>query len=153
MRVTKYFAFILRIGRTGRGNANGWATTLINNSVEEAVLLDLKHLLIEAKQKVTFTLGISQNVHVLDYFLAFEGASIPCHTPVGARKVLGNYGRRQGLLVLWRSRSQNHQLPQAGCRSAQEDGGRRQEGLPRGEFGRLLTCILCSKVLYFNLLS
>ena len=41
-----------RIGRTGRGNAKGWATTLINKSVGEAVLLDLKHLLIEAKQKV-----------------------------------------------------------------------------------------------------
>ena len=46
------FASIFRIGRTGRGNAKGWATTLINKSVDEAVMLDLKHLLIEAKQKV-----------------------------------------------------------------------------------------------------
>ena len=44
--------YVHRIGRTGRGNAKGHATTLINKSVEEAVLLDLKHLLIEAKQKV-----------------------------------------------------------------------------------------------------
>jgi ATP-dependent RNA helicase DDX41 len=44
--------YVHRIGRTGRGNAKGHATTLINKSVDEAVLLDLKHLLIEAKQKV-----------------------------------------------------------------------------------------------------
>ena len=44
--------YVHRIGRTGRGNAKGHATTLINKAVEEAVLLDLKHLLIEAKQKV-----------------------------------------------------------------------------------------------------
>ena len=44
--------YVHRIGRTGRGNAKGWATTFINKNVEEAVLLDLKHLLIEAKQKV-----------------------------------------------------------------------------------------------------
>lgn len=44
--------YVHRIGRTGRGNAKGHATTLINNSVEDGVLLDLKHLLIEANQKV-----------------------------------------------------------------------------------------------------
>ncbi len=44
--------YVHRIGRTGRGNASGHATTLINNAVDQAVLLDLKHLLIEAKQKV-----------------------------------------------------------------------------------------------------
>ena len=44
--------YVHRIGRTGRGNSKGHATTLVNKSVETAVLLDLKHLLIEAKQKV-----------------------------------------------------------------------------------------------------
>ena len=44
--------YVHRIGRTGRGNASGYATTFVNKSVETAVLLDLKHLLIEAKQKV-----------------------------------------------------------------------------------------------------
>ena len=43
---------LFRIGRTGRGNKKGHATTLINKSVENAVLLDLKHLLVEAGQKV-----------------------------------------------------------------------------------------------------
>ena len=44
--------YVHRIGRTGRGNATGHSTTFVNNSVEGAVLLDLKHLLIEAKQKI-----------------------------------------------------------------------------------------------------
>lgn len=44
--------YVHRIGRTGRGNDMGVATTLINKSVDEAVLLDLKHLLIEAGQRV-----------------------------------------------------------------------------------------------------
>ena len=30
----------------------GYATTFVNKSVEEPVLMDLKHLLIEAKQQV-----------------------------------------------------------------------------------------------------
>ena len=44
--------YVHRIGRTGRGNAIGHATTFVNKSVEEPVLMDLKHLLIEAKQQV-----------------------------------------------------------------------------------------------------
>ena len=44
--------YVHRIGRTGRGNAIGHATTFVNKSVETPVLLDLKHLLIEAKQQV-----------------------------------------------------------------------------------------------------
>lgn len=41
-----------RIGRTGRSGKTGLATTFINKTNDESVLLDLKHLLIEAKQKV-----------------------------------------------------------------------------------------------------
>ena len=41
-----------RIGRTGRRGKRGTATTFINKTCETSVLLDLKHLLIEAKQKV-----------------------------------------------------------------------------------------------------
>ena len=44
--------YVHRIGRTGRGNASGHATTFVNKAVETAVLLDLKHLLIEAKQNI-----------------------------------------------------------------------------------------------------
>lgn len=44
--------YVHRIGRTGRRGQVGMSTTFVNRSIEEAVLLDLKHLLIEAKQKV-----------------------------------------------------------------------------------------------------
>lgn len=44
--------YVHRIGRTGRSGKQGLATTFINKSNDESVLLDLKHLLIEAKQKV-----------------------------------------------------------------------------------------------------
>lgn len=44
--------YVHRIGRTGRSGKQGVATTFINKSNDESVLLDLKHLLIEAKQKV-----------------------------------------------------------------------------------------------------
>lgn len=44
--------YVHRIGRTGRCGKTGVATTFINKDVDESVLLDLKHLLIEAKQRV-----------------------------------------------------------------------------------------------------
>lgn len=50
--------YVHRIGRTGRSGVNkGLATTFINKSTEQSVLLDLKHLLIEAKQRVPAFLG------------------------------------------------------------------------------------------------
>ena len=53
--------YVHRIGRTGRGNATGHSTTFVNNSVEGAVLLDLKHLLMEAKQKIPPFLATMEN--------------------------------------------------------------------------------------------
>jgi len=44
--------YVHRIGRTGRCGKTGVATTFINKTVEPSSLLDLKHLLIEAKQRV-----------------------------------------------------------------------------------------------------
>lgn len=44
--------YVHRIGRTGRSGTKGLATTFISKATEHFVLLDLKHLLIEAKQKV-----------------------------------------------------------------------------------------------------
>ncbi|XP_037704458.1 probable ATP-dependent RNA helicase DDX41 [Choloepus didactylus] len=44
--------YIHRIGRTGRSGHIGIATTFINKTCEESVLLDLKALMLEAKQKV-----------------------------------------------------------------------------------------------------
>jgi len=44
--------YVHRIGRTGRCGKTGVATTFINKQVEETSLLDLKALLVEAKQRV-----------------------------------------------------------------------------------------------------
>ena len=44
--------YVHRIGRTGRGGKTGVATTFINKDVDESTLMDLKHLLKEAKQRV-----------------------------------------------------------------------------------------------------
>jgi ATP-dependent RNA helicase DDX41 len=44
--------YVHRIGRTGRGEKTGLATTFINYKDRESILLDLKHLLLEAKQRV-----------------------------------------------------------------------------------------------------
>lgn len=45
--------YVHRIGRTGRSGQQGVATTFVNKANDESVLLDLKHLLIEASQKVS----------------------------------------------------------------------------------------------------
>ena len=57
--------YVHRIGRTGRKGMHGVATTFVNKSVEESILLDLKHLLIEAKQKVPLFLEVMES-DVLD---------------------------------------------------------------------------------------
>ena len=44
--------YVHRIGRTGRCGKTGVATTFINKSVPETVLLDLKQLLLEAHQRI-----------------------------------------------------------------------------------------------------
>lgn len=44
--------YIHRIGRTGRGGRTGIATTFINQNCSQYTLLDLKHLLKEAKQRI-----------------------------------------------------------------------------------------------------
>ncbi|CAN0009673.1 unnamed protein product [Scytosiphon promiscuus] len=44
--------YVHRIGRTGRCGKTGVATTFINKMVDESALLDLKHLLMEAQQRV-----------------------------------------------------------------------------------------------------
>lgn len=50
-----------RIGRTGRRGQKGLATTFINKQCDESTLLDLKHLLIEAEQKLPEFLQIMQS--------------------------------------------------------------------------------------------
>lgn len=49
--------YVHRIGRTGRCGKTGIATTFINKNCSASILLDLKHLLVEAKQKVPLFLS------------------------------------------------------------------------------------------------
>lgn len=44
--------YIHRIGRTGRCGKTGIATTFVNHMQSESILLDLKHILREAKQRI-----------------------------------------------------------------------------------------------------
>ena len=44
--------YVHRIGRTGRRGKTGVATTFVNKNTSEAALLDLKHVLKEAKQRI-----------------------------------------------------------------------------------------------------
>lgn len=53
--------YVHRIGRTGRCGKTGLATTFINKSCDASVLMDLKHLLIEAKQKIPEFLATMQS--------------------------------------------------------------------------------------------
>lgn len=43
--------YVHQIGRTGRSGKTGIATTFVNMNTAEQTLLDLKYLLIEAKQR------------------------------------------------------------------------------------------------------
>ena len=67
-----------RIGRTGRGKQKGLATTFINKSVNESTLLDLKHLLIEARQPVPeFLLELSTS-HLDEQLAGVAGDEVGC---------------------------------------------------------------------------
>jgi ATP-dependent RNA helicase DDX41 len=67
--------YVHRIGRTGRSGKTGVATTFINKEVPESALLDLKHLLIEAKQRVPPVLQALQDP---DEELQGLGGTIGC---------------------------------------------------------------------------
>ncbi|XP_062522206.1 probable ATP-dependent RNA helicase DDX41 isoform X2 [Corticium candelabrum] len=61
-------SYVHRIGRTGRCGKTGLATTFINKGCSESTLIDLKHLLVEAKQKIPPVLAAleSQNDDYLE---------------------------------------------------------------------------------------
>jgi len=60
--------YVHRIGRTGRCGKTGVATTFINKNSPETVLLDLKHLLIEAKQRIPLVLQTLEGAEEGDLF-------------------------------------------------------------------------------------
>jgi len=68
--------YVHRIGRTGRSGKTGVATTFINRNCSEQILLDLKHLLMEAHQRVPPVLLALDDP--MDQFKDVEGASLEC---------------------------------------------------------------------------
>ncbi|KAL1434619.1 hypothetical protein MTO96_011485 [Rhipicephalus appendiculatus] len=82
--------YVHRIGRTGRSGRVGIATTFINKSCDESVLLDMKHLLLEAKQKVPpFLLALqSENEKYLE--LGEEPMQSKQASNIGRRDYLAN---------------------------------------------------------------
>jgi ATP-dependent RNA helicase DDX41 len=63
--------YVHRIGRTGRCGKTGVATTFINRDCQDSILLDLKHLLREAKQKIPPVLETLEDP--TDRYVAVEG--------------------------------------------------------------------------------
>ena len=75
--------YVHRIGRTGRCGKTGIATTFINKNQSESILLDLKHLLKEAKQRIPPVLMVS-------LYLCLSSL---CHCPPkGLQHLLGSLG-------------------------------------------------------------
>ncbi|KAJ3299049.1 hypothetical protein HDU79_000008 [Rhizoclosmatium sp. JEL0117] len=68
--------YVHRIGRTGRSGKTGVATTFINRNSSNQILLDLKHLLREAKQKIPpFLLSLEDPTEA---FKGMEGVAGEC---------------------------------------------------------------------------
>ena len=57
--------YVHRIGRTGRCGKTGIATSFINKNQSESILLDLKHLLKEAKQRIPPVLMVRRSCAAL----------------------------------------------------------------------------------------
>ena len=66
--------YVHRIGRTGRCGKTGVATTFVGKVCSEATLLDLKHLLQEAKQRLPpFLLSVEDPTDLADQVAAISG--------------------------------------------------------------------------------
>ena len=62
--------YVHRIGRTGRCGKTGIATTFINKEQSDTILLDLKHLLVEAKQRLPPVLQVGSVCQAVAAFRA-----------------------------------------------------------------------------------
>lgn len=99
--------YVHRIGRTGRSGKTGMATTFVNKSTSEQLLLDLKLLLIEAKQKIpAFMESLA--------FSAYEGGEGGC-------SFCGGLGHR--LADCPKMVNQSSRAVSAAMRGAQSGGG------------------------------
>ncbi|KAG0325165.1 DEAD-box ATP-dependent RNA helicase 35 [Dissophora globulifera] len=70
--------YVHRIGRTGRSGKTGIATTFINMNSSEQILLDLKHLLREAKQRVPPVLDALEDPSEMYKDLGVSGGCAYC---------------------------------------------------------------------------
>ena len=60
--------YVHRIGRTGRSGKRGLATSFVSKTLDPSFLLDLKHLLEEAKQQVPeFLIQLTKQVESPKY--------------------------------------------------------------------------------------
>lgn len=100
-----YLHIVHRIGRTGRSTNKGLATTFINKANEESVLLDLKHLLIEAKQHVPPFLATLQSE--TEVFQDLGGTFLDLSFDL-CTELFHFLHRRQGMQLLWWSWSPYH---------------------------------------------
>lgn len=97
--------YVHRIGRTGRCGNTGIATTFINNDVEESTLLDLKYVLMKAKQHVPpalLTIEDPRGQHGELCLAACENIRVDF--------CVCRWHRRR-LWILWRLRAHNFELP------------------------------------------
>ncbi|KAJ3403133.1 hypothetical protein HDU80_004446 [Chytriomyces hyalinus] len=80
--------YVHRIGRTGRSGKTGVATTFINRNSSNQILLDLKYLLREAKQKIPpFLLSLEDPTEA---FKGMEGVSLECSFCGGLGHLISN---------------------------------------------------------------
>lgn len=70
--------YVHRIGRTGRCGKTGIATSFINKNQSESILLDLKHLLKEAKQRIPPVLMVSSHFPALDRIISIPQGHCSC---------------------------------------------------------------------------
>jgi ATP-dependent RNA helicase DDX41 len=82
--------YVHRIGRTGRCGKTGVATTFINRSVPDTALLDLKHLLMEAQQRVPPVLEALDDPEDLHRDTANPDLGIGCSFCGGRGHRIGN---------------------------------------------------------------
>jgi ATP-dependent RNA helicase DDX41 len=109
--------YVHRIGRTGRSGKTGIATTFINMDCSEQILLDLKHLLREAKQRIPPVLQALHDPH--DYI----GSSVPGGKSSQSLPWIVILTRTTRMYLLWWSGSSYHRMPQAGSTSSYTNGG------------------------------
>ena len=70
--------YVHRIGRTGRAGKTGIATTFINKNQSETILLDLKHLLQEAKQRIPPVLMMLEDPNDISHEMVALGGHKGC---------------------------------------------------------------------------